>query len=424
MSGFTYKDGVLTVDGIDLTAIAAEWGTPTYIYSAAAIEERYRHFRDNVVPPSGKVHFAIKSNSNLAVLRLLARLGAGADIVSHGEMKRALAAGFDPADIVFSGVGKTDADILAAFAANIGQINAESEAEVDRILALAADAHTREAGAVSCRLALRINPDVATDTHEKISTGHGETKFGVALADVPRLYRRVAESGVIAAGGLAVHIGSQIMETGPFEDAWLVMRTLADELIASGFDVPVLDLGGGLGVDYATGEHADAAALGRVVSNLFGNRSYQVGFEPGRYLTAHAGVLLTEVIYTKPAQGKVFMIVDGAMNDLIRPTLYEAFHPIAPVRPRPGDDVMTDVVGPVCETGDYFARGRMMPPAEAGDLVAVMSAGAYGAVMRSAYNTRPPAAEVMVIGGQAHLISTRQSVEDLLALDNIPDVLT
>ena len=423
MSGFAYKDGVLTVDGIDLTAIAAEWGTPTYIYSAAAIEERYRHFRDNVVPPSGKVHFAIKSNSNLAVLRLLARLGAGADIVSHGEMKRALAVGFNPADIVFSGVGKTDADILAAFAANIGQINAESEAEVERILALAADAHTREAGAVSCRLALRINPDVATDTHEKISTGHGETKFGVALADVPRLYRRIAESSVIAAGGLAVHIGSQIMETGPFEDAWLVMRTLADELIASGFDVPVLDLGGGLGVDYATGEHADAAALGRVVSNLFGNRSYQVGFEPGRYLTAHAGVLLTEVIYTKPAQGKVFMIVDGAMNDLIRPTLYEAFHPIAPVRPRPGDDVMTDVVGPVCETGDYFARGRMMPPAEAGDLVAVMSAGAYGAVMRSAYNTRPPAAEVMVIGGQAHLISTRQSVEDLLALDSIPDVL-
>ena len=423
MSGFAYKDGVLTVDGIDLTAIAAEWGTPTYIYSAAAIEERYRHFRDNVVPPSGKVHFAIKSNSNLAVLRLLARLGAGADIVSHGEMKRALAVGFNPADIVFSGVGKTDADILAAFAANIGQINAESEAEVERILALAADAHTREAGAVSCRLALRINPDVTTDTHEKISTGHGETKFGVALADVPRLYRRIAESSVIAAGGLAVHIGSQIMETGPFEDAWLVMRTLADELIASGFDVPVLDLGGGLGVDYATGEHADAAALGRVVSNLFGNRSYQVGFEPGRYLTAHAGVLLTEVIYTKPAQGKVFMIVDGAMNDLIRPTLYEAFHPIAPVRPRPGDDVMTDVVGPVCETGDYFARDRMMPPAEAGDLVAVMSAGAYGAVMRSAYNTRPPAAEVMVIGGQAHLISTRQSVEDLLALDSIPDVL-
>ena len=423
MSGFAYKDGVLTVDGIDLTAIAAEWGTPTYIYSAAAIEERYRHFRDNVVPPSGKVHFAIKSNSNLAVLRLLARLGAGADIVSHGEMKRALAVGFNPADIVFSGVGKTDADILAAFAANIGQINAESEAEVERILALAADAHTREAGAVSCRLALRINPDVTTDTHEKISTGHGETKFGVALADVPRLYRRIAESSVIAAGGLAVHIGSQIMETGPFEDAWLVMRTLADELIASGFDVPVLDLGGGLGVDYATGEHADAAALGRVVSNLFGNRSYQVGFEPGRYLTAHAGVLLTEVIYTKPAQGKVFMIVDGAMNDLIRPTLYEAFHPIAPVRPRPGDDVMTDVVGPVCETGDYFARDRMMPPAEAGDLVAVMSAGAYGAVMRSAYNTRPPAAEVMVIDGQAHLISTRQSVEDLLALDSIPDVL-
>ena len=264
------------------------------------------------------------------MLRLLARLGAGADIVSHGEMKRALAAGFDPADIVFS----VSERLMQIFWRLLLPISARSMPNPKLRLSVFSPLPLMpipvKPGLFPCRLALRINPDVATDTHEKISTGHGETKFGVALADVPRLYRRVAESGVIAAGGLAVHIGSQIMETGPFEDAWLVMRTLADELIASGFDVPVLDLGGGLGVDYATGEHADAAALGRVVSNLFGNRSYQVGFEPGRYLTAHAGVLLTEVIYTKPAQGKVFMIVDGAMNDLIRPTLYEAFHPIAP----------------------------------------------------------------------------------------------
>lgn len=417
MTGFSRKDGVLAVDGIDLDTLASTWGTPTYIYSAAAIEERYHHFRDAVVPSTGRIHYAIKANSNLAVLRLLARLGAGADIVSVGEMARALAAGFDPADIVFSGVGKTDEDILAALAAGIGQINAESEAEVLRIMALA------ESTGQACRLALRINPEVATDTHEKISTGHGETKFGIPLDQIPRLYRLIAENPAVTPGGLAVHIGSQIMETAPFEQAWLIMRDLADDLIASGFDIPMLDLGGGLGVDYATGEHADAAALGATVAKVFGNRSFHLSFEPGRYLTAEAGVLLTRVIYTKPAQGKVFTIVDGAMNDLIRPTLYDAYHRIEPVHDHMAEQVMTDIVGPVCETGDYLGLGRMMPRAETGDLLAVMSSGAYGAVMRSSYNTRPPAAEIMIIDGGAHQISARQSVEDLLALDTIPDIL-
>ncbi|MGC6484859.1 MAG: diaminopimelate decarboxylase [Candidatus Puniceispirillales bacterium] len=417
MTGFLRKDGMLTVDGLDLESLAADWGTPVYIYSAAAIEERFRHFRDTVAPATGKVHYAIKANSNLAVLRLLARLGAGADIVSAGEMQRALKAGFAAADIVFSGVGKTDTDITAALAAGIGQINAESEAEVMRVIALA------ESTGQSCRLALRINPDVAADTHAKISTGHGETKFGIPLEAIPGLYRRIAESGAVETGGLAVHIGSQIMDTAPFEHAWQVMRDLGDSLIADGFDVPVLDLGGGLGVDYATGAHADAVALGQLVDRLFGNTSYHLGFEPGRYLTAEAGVLLTKVIATKPAEGKVFTIVDGAMNDLIRPTLYEAFHRIEPVRETGAKAVMTDIVGPVCETGDYLGLGRMMPPTEAGDLLAVMSAGAYGAVMRSAYNTRPPAPEVMVIEGEAHAVSARQTVDELLALETIPAVL-
>ena len=356
--------------------------------------------------------------SSSAVLKLIASLGAGADIVSTGEMKRAITAGFDPDHIVFSGVGKTDANIIDALNAGVGQINAESEAEVDRVLTLAGETGK------TCRLALRINPDVATDTHDKISTGHGETKFGVPVDQVPALYRRIDNCRHVTAGGLAVHIGSQIMDTRPYEDAWRVLRDLADTLMADGMDVPMLDLGGGLGVDYATGKHADAHALGSVVTNLFGNRHFHLGFEPGRYLTAEAGLLLTKVIYTKQAGNKVFTIVDGAMNDLIRPTLYEAFHRIEPVLMRAGDQHLTDIVGPVCETGDYLGQGRMMPMAETGDLLAVMSAGAYGAVMRSAYNTRPPAAEVMVIDGEAHLISARQSVDDLLALESIPAALT
>jgi diaminopimelate decarboxylase len=417
MTGFTRRDGVLSVDGIDLDALAVTWGTPTYIYSAAAIEERFHHFRNAVVPSTGKVHYAIKANSNIAVLRLLARLGAGADIVSAGELHRTLTAGFSPDDIIFSGVGKTEADITAALAAGIKQINAESEAEVMQVINLA------ESMEQSCHLALRINPEVITDTHEKLSTGHGETKFGIHLDAVPRLYRLITESSAVIPGGLAVHIGSQIMDMAHFENAWIVIRDLANNLIASGFDVPMLDLGGGLGIDYATGQHADAAALGALVTQLFGNTSFHLGFEPGRYLTAEAGVLLTRVIYNKPTQSKVFTIVDGAMNDLIRPTLYGAYHRIEFVRDNTAEPVMTDIVGPVCETGDYLGLGHMMPMAEAGDLLAVMSVGAYGAVMRSAYNTRPPASEVMIIDGEAHLVSTRQTVDDLLALETIPTVL-
>lgn len=413
-TGFTRINGTLAVDGIPLDEIAAEFGTPAFVYSASAIAAGYHRFQGSVDAAGGHVHYAVKANSNLAVLRLLANLGAGADIVSHGEMRRALAAGFPGSKIIFSGVGKKDAEIRAALEAGIGQINAESAAEIDRVLEIAADIPS------SCRLALRVNPDVAADTHAKISTGKSDVKFGIAMAEVPALYRRIAESGVIAPGGLAVHIGSQIMDTAPFEHAWTALLDLAESLRAEGLDVPVLDLGGGLGVDYQTGEHADPGALGKVVTRLFGNRPYHLGFEPGRHLVAEAGVLVTEVIYTKDAPGKTFMIVDGAMNDLIRPTLYDAYHRIEPVIATSGETITADIVGPVCETGDYLGLGRQMPAMGRGDLLAVMSAGAYGAVMRSTYNTRPLAPEIMVIEGKAHRVSAVQTVDDLLGLDVIP----
>ena len=417
MSGFSRVNGHLTVDGLSLNDLADEFGTPLYVYSAAAITDAYHHFRDAVSGADSHIHFALKANSNLAVLKLLANLGAGADIVSGGEMERALAAGIAPENIIFSGVGKTDAELLAAMSIGIGQINAESPAEVDAIIRLATSHHHQ------CRVALRVNPNVDAKTHAKIATGKSDTKFGISMDECPGLYRRMAESSVITPAGLAVHIGSQIMTLEPFENAWHNLVDLAEDLRQSGLDVPGLDLGGGLGVDYATGQPAEVAAFGALVTRLFGNRKFSLGFEPGRWITAEAGALLTQVIYTKDAPSKQFVIVDGAMNDLIRPTLYEAYHRIEPVADHGAMAKKADIVGPVCETGDYLGLDRDMPELSTGDLLAVMSAGAYGAVMRSSYNTRPPAAEVLVIDGEAHLVSPRQSVAGLLALDTIPAVL-
>lgn len=418
MTGFIRKDGQLMVDGIALAEIASTHGTPLYVYSGAAIAASFNRFRNAVAGADSRVHFALKANSNLAVLRLLATLGAGADIVSGGEMRRALAAGIAPEHIIFSGVGKTDDEIRSALEVGLGQINAESEAEVDAVLRIA-----NETGK-TIRLALRVNPNVDAGTHAKIATGKSDTKFGISMEACPAIYRRIAESGAVEAGGLAVHIGSQIMDLTPFENAWTHLLDLAESLREEGFDVPALDLGGGLGVDYATGKHADIDGFGALVTRLFGNRKYRLGFEPGRFIIAEAGVLLTKVIYTKEAPSKQFIIVDGAMNDLIRPTLYEAFHRIEPVGDLGPASVTADVVGPVCETGDYFGLDRQMPHVTTGDLLAVMSAGAYGAVMRSSYNTRPPAAEVLVLDGDVHLVAPRQTVDDLLGLDHIPDALS
>ena len=418
MSAFARDDqGRLCAGGMPLGDIAASHGSPLYVYSGDGIRDDYRRFAAAVAPVDGAVHFALKANSALGVISLLARHGAGADIVSGGEMARALAAGIPAEKIVFSGVGKSAEEIGAALDAGIGQINAESPQEVEAISQIAA------ARGVQAPVALRVNVDVAPKTHAKISTGQRSTKFGVSTSqnEAAELYREMAADPHIRPAGLAVHIGSQIMELDPFERAYSALLSFGTALRDEGLEVPVLDLGGGIGVDYQHGTPTDFTAYGELVSRLFADSGFRLGFEPGRSIVANNGVLLTRVIYVKDGDNKRFAIVDAAMNDLLRPTLYEAHHDIQPVGPEGPIEGPADIVGPVCETGDYLGLDRMMPSLAAGDCLAVMSAGAYGAVMASNYNTRPPAGEVMVLDGDVHILRRRRDVAELLAEEIIPD---
>ncbi|MEL0056758.1 MAG: diaminopimelate decarboxylase [Alphaproteobacteria bacterium] len=418
MSAFARDDqGRLCAGGMPLGDIAASHGSPLYVYSGDGIRDDYRRFAAAVAPVDGSVHFALKANSALGVIGLLARHGAGADIVSGGEMARALAAGIPAEKIVFSGVGKSAEEIGAALDAGIGQINAESPQEVEAISQIAA------ARGVQAPVALRVNVDVAPKTHAKISTGQRSTKFGVSTSqnEAADLYRKMAADPHIRPAGLAVHIGSQILELDPFERAYSALLSFGTALRDEGLEVPVLDLGGGIGVDYQDGTPTDFTAYGELVSRLFADSGFRLGFEPGRSIVANNGVLLTRVIYVKDGDNKRFAIVDAAMNDLLRPTLYEAHHDIRPVGPEGAIEGPADIVGPVCETGDYLGLDRMMPSLAAGDCLAVMSAGAYGAVMASSYNTRPPAGEVMVLDGEVHILRRRRDVAELLAEEIIPD---
>ena len=418
MSAFARDDqGRLCAGGMSLGDIAASHGSPLYVYSGNGILDDYRRFAAAVAPVDGSVHFALKANSALGVIGLLAQHGAGADIVSGGEMARALAAGIPAERIVFSGVGKLAEEIGAALDAGIGQINAESPQEVEAISQIAA------ARGVQAPVALRVNVDVAPKTHAKISTGQRSTKFGVSTSqnEAAGLYRKMAADPHIRPAGLAVHIGSQIMELDPFERAYSALLSFGTALRDEGLEVPVLDLGGGIGVDYQDGTPTDFTAYGELVSRLFAGSGFRLGFEPGRSIVANNGVLLTRVIYVKDGDNKRFAIVDAAMNDLLRPTLYEAHHDIRPVGPEGAIEGPADIVGPVCETGDYLGLDRMMPSLAAGDCLAVMSAGAYGAVMASSYNTRPPAGEVMVLDGEVHILRRRRDVAELLAEEIIPD---
>ena len=418
MCAFHRNDsGHLCVDNILLADIAAAHGTPLYVYSGDGIRAAFRDFAAAVAPVKGKVHFAVKANSALGVIGLLAREGAGADIVSGGELDRALAAGIAPENIVFSGVGKTKAEIGKALSVGIGQINAESAAEVDMISLVAA-----EMGCVA-PVALRVNVDVEPGTHAKISTGQRSTKFGISVDqnEAADLYRKLAKDPNIAPSGLAVHIGSQIRTTAPFDRAYRALLDLGTGLRDAGLPVPTLDLGGGVGVDYENGTATDFSDYGALVQSIFSGTGFALGFEPGRAIVANNGALLSEVIYIKQGDNKRFVIVNAAMNDLIRPTLYEAYHAIEPLADLGPDIGLADIVGPVCETGDYLAQGRQLPQMESGDMLAVMSAGAYGAVMASAYNTRPPAGEVMVLDGNVHLLRQTRTVESLLAEEQIPD---
>ena len=418
MSAFARDDqGRLCAGGMPLGDIAASHGSPLYVYSGDGIRDDYRRFAAAVAPVDGSVHFALKANSALGVIGLLARHGAGADIVSGGEMARALAAGIPAEKIVFSGVGKSAEEIGAALDAGIGQINAESPQEVEAISQIAA------ARGVQAPVALRVNVDVAPKTHAKISTGQRSTKFGVSTSqnEAADLYRKMAADPHIRPAGLAVHIGSQILELDPFERAYSALLSFGTALRDEGLEVPVLDLGGGIGVDYQDGTPTDFTAYGELVSRLFADSGFRLGFEPGRSIVANNGVLLTRVIYVKDGDNKRFAIVDAAMNDLLRPTLYEAHHDIRPVGPEGAIEGPADIVGPVCETGDYLGLDRMMPSLAAGDCLAVMSAGAYGAVMASSYNTRPPAGEVMVLDDEVHILRRRRNVAELLAEEIIPD---
>ena len=418
MSAFARDDqGRLCAGGMPLGDIAASHGSPLYVYSGDGIRDDYRRFAAAVAPVDGSVHFALKANSALGVIGLLARHGAGADIVSGGEMARALAAGIPAEKIVFSGVGKSAEEIGAALDAGIGQINAESPQEVEAISQIAA------ARGAQAPVALRVNVDVAPKTHAKISTGQRSTKFGVSTSqnEAADLYRKMAADPHIRPAGLAVHIGSQILELDPFERAYSALLSFGTALRDEGLEVPVLDLGGGIGVDYQDGTPTDFTAYGELVSRLFADSGFQLGFEPGRSIVANNGVLLTRVIYVKDGDNKRFAIVDAAMNDLLRPTLYEAHHDIRPVGPEGAIEGPADIVGPVCETGDYLGLDRMMPSLAAGDCLAVMSAGAYGAVMASSYNTRPPAGEVMVLDDEVHILRRRRDVAELLAEEIIPD---
>jgi len=415
MNHFEPRDGALACEGVSLAALAEAVGTPFYVYSTATLERHYQVFAAalRAHPELGEPHiaYAVKANSNLSVLVTLARQGAGADTVSEGEIRRALAAGIPAAKIVFSGVGKTSAELAFALTAGVAQINVESEPELKTLSGVA------RALAIRPAVVIRVNPDVGAGGHAKISTGKADNKFGVSLAEAERLYAAASADAALNMVGLACHIGSQITDLAPLEAAFGVMRDLALRLRAQGYKVDRLDLGGGLGVPYFNHPTPPTpGAYAAMAAKTVGQLGFALAFEPGRVIAANAGILVSRVIHVhERPEGRRFLVLDAAMNDLIRPAMYDAYHDIRAVSPRPGEPLLYDVVGPVCETGDTFTRDRLLPPLEAGDLVAFMSAGAYGAVMSSEYNTRPLIPEVLVKGRDFAVVRPRPTYDEMLA---------
>jgi diaminopimelate decarboxylase len=418
MRHFDYRDGALFAEDVDVSTLAARVGTPFYCYSTATIERHYRVFRDAFAGLPVTVCYAMKANSNQAVIRTLARCGAGMDIVSEGELRRAVAAGVTPDRITFSGVGKTRDEIALALRAGIFCFNVESEPE------LVAISEVAQALGATADIALRVNPDVDAKTHAKISTGKSENKFGVPISRARAIYAHAASLPGIRVSGVDMHIGSQVTDLAPFENAFLLLAELVADLRADGHSIDHVDLGGGLGIPYRPGEDPDSYHPDRyadVVRRTVGHLDCRLIFEPGRLIVGNAGILVTRVIYVKRGENRTFVIVDAAMNDLIRPTLYDAHHEILPVRHDASLGVeRADVVGPVCETGDYLALDREMPVTQPGDLLAIMSAGAYGAVQAGTYNSRLLIPEVLVSGADAAIVRARPSYDDLIGLDTIP----
>ncbi|WP_341521732.1 diaminopimelate decarboxylase [Pseudomonas sp. G.S.17] len=412
MDAFNYRDGELFAEGVALSAIAERFGTPTYVYSRAHIEAQYRAFADALSAMPHLVCFAVKANSNLGVLNVLARMGAGFDIVSRGELERVLAAGGQADKIVFSGVGKTRDDMRRALEVGVHCFNVESTDELERLQIIAAELNVR------APISLRVNPDVDAGTHPYISTGLKENKFGIAIADAEDVYIRAAQLPNLEVVGVDCHIGSQLTTLEPFIDALDRLLALVDRLGDCGIHLRHIDLGGGLGVRYRDEEPPLASDYIKAVRERLDGRDLSLVFEPGRFIVANAGVLLTQVEYLKHTEHKDFAIVDAAMNDLIRPALYQAWMDVTAVRPRDTAPRTYDIVGPICETGDFLAKGRELALAE-GDLLAVHSAGAYGFVMSSNYNTRGRTAEVLVDGAHAFEVRRRETVAELFAGESL-----
>ena len=418
MHHFDYRNGVMHAEDVDLTKLAAEVGTPFYCYSTATLERHYKVFAGAFADVPSLVCYAMKANSNQAVIATLARLGAGADVVSEGELKRALAAGIPPQKIMFSGVGKTAHELALAIDTGILCVNVESEPELALLSSIAVSK-----GRIA-HVSLRVNPDVDAKTHKKIATGKSENKFGIPISQAREVYARAAKLPGIHVAGVDMHIGSQITELSPFADAFALLSEFVQTLRGDGHTISHVDLGGGLGIPYRGDEEAPPSpeAYAAVVKRATRDLGCTLIFEPGRLMVGNAGILVTRVLYLKHGEGKQFVIVDAAMNDLIRPTLYEAHHDILPIaQPAKGAQRITaDVVGPVCETGDFLALDRDMAAPAAGDLMAVMTAGAYGAVQAGTYNTRALVPEVLVKGDAWALVRPRVESEQLIALDRMP----
>lgn len=415
MRHFDYRDGVLHAEAVNLSTVADAVGTPFYCYSTATLERHYRVFTEAFAGTDHLVCYAMKANSNQSVLRTLAKLGAGADVVSGGELKRALAAGIPGNKILFSGVGKTAAELRAALEADILCINVESEPELE-LLSQTASGMNRTA-----RISIRVNPDVDSGSHAKISTGKSENKFGIPIARARDVYARAATLPGIQVTGVDMHIGSQITDLGPMEAAFRLLADFVTVLRGDGHSISHVDFGGGLGVPYYEDRAAppEPLAYAAMVKRVTHNLGCTLMFEPGRMIVGNAGILVTRVIYVKRGDARNFVIIDAAMNDLIRPTLYEAYHQIVPVHAAAKDApvLVADVVGPVCETGDYLALGRNLPEPKPGDLLAIMTAGAYGAVQAWTYNTRPLVPEVLVNGDRYAVVRPRIDVDALIAMD-------
>jgi len=417
MHHFQHRNGELHAEDVPLREIAARVGTPCYVYSLATLLRHYRVFDDAFAAVPHLVCFSVKANSNLAVLRTFAREGSGFDIVSGGELFRALRAGADPQKIVFSGVGKTREEITAALRAGILMFNVESPGELDVINSVG-----RELG-IRARVALRVNPDVDPQTHPYISTGLKKSKFGIHIQRSVEDYRRARGLSHIEVAGIDCHIGSQLTTVPPFVDALQRVRALADRLQAEDFTIRYVDMGGGLGIAYNDEQPPTPQEYAQALSEGLRGLDATLLLEPGRVIVGNAGILLTQVLYLKSTDEKNFVVVDGGMNDLIRPALYGSYQAIQPVVPIDGADFTADVVGPVCESGDFFAKDRRIPRVQPGDLLAVMSAGAYGFVMASNYNTRPRPPEVLVDGSNFHIVRERETHEDLIHGESIPAIL-